>query len=163
MQVILRLFKEVIFAAVSLAIIFGIGWWLFKEQLGFTTSDVPNSVTYAKIELGQYDIIGDLEDAKDPTKTYQATTSSLKNLDELRKVHTGTPNPFSSRLDVDSGTDLPSEKVGIKNEANPTEDDLINSAMKISGDGAPESQGGGASSPVDASKATTSGDVVNKL
>ena len=55
---------------------------------------------------------------------YQNTTGNLKNLEELRKVHTGTGNPFSGAFDEDVETDIPTEKVDIANKANPNDYEL---------------------------------------
>ena len=117
MEILGRVLKEIVIAIVLIGIVFGIGFWLFREQIDFLSSSVPNAVTYKSVDLAQYDIKGDLEDQKDPTKVYQATTGSLKNLETLRKVHTGSPNPFSGKLDEDAETDIPSERVDIENAA----------------------------------------------
>ena len=55
----------------------------------------------------------------------QNTTGSLKNLEELRKVHTGTGNPFSGAFDEDTETDIPTEKVDIGNKANPDNNVIV--------------------------------------
>ncbi len=117
MQIVGRIFKEIIIATVLLGLLFLVGYLLFKNQFSFLSSDVPNAIKYTKLDLSQYDIKGDLEDQKDPTKVFQATASSLKTLETLRKVHTGTPNPFSDKLDKDKETDIPTEKVSIQNVA----------------------------------------------
>lgn len=119
MQIVGRIFKEILIAIVLLGILFLVGFFLFRNQFTFLSSDIPNPVTYKGIENGEYDIEGDVEDLKDPKKTYQNTPSNLKDLEESRRVHTGTPNPFSGALDEDSETDIPSERVDIQNQANP--------------------------------------------
>ena len=124
MQIVGRIFKEILIAVILLGLLFLVGFILFRNQFTFLSSDIPNPVTYKGIEAGEYDIKGDLEDQKDPTKTYQNTPSTLKYLEESRRVHTGTPNPFSGALDEDSDTDLPSEKVDIQNQANPSQNEM---------------------------------------
>ena len=119
MQIVGRIFKEILIAIILLGLLFLIGFLLFKDQIAFISSDVPNSIKYEGINYSNYDIKGDIEDQKDPTKVYQNTTGSLKNLEELRKVHTGTGNPFSGAFDEDVDTDIPTEKVDIENKANP--------------------------------------------
>ena len=129
MEILGRVLKEIVIAIVLIGIVFGIGFWLFREQIDFLSASVPNAVTYKSVDLAQYDIKGDLENQKDPTKVYQATTGSLKNLETLRKVHTGSPNPFSGKLDEDAETDIPSERVDIQNAA-----DTPVTAQSVSGE-----------------------------
>ena len=128
MDIIKRIGKEFIIAIILICVVFLLGFVLFRNTFSFLSASVPNAVTYEKIDYAQYDIRGDVEDQKDPTKTYQNTTWNLKEQEELRKVHTGTPNPFSGALDKDPETDLPSEKADITNAANPTDEDIVNSA-----------------------------------
>ena len=121
MQIVGRIFKEILIAVILLGLLFLVGFLLFRNQFTFLNSDVPNSISYTGINRADYGIQGDLEDQKDPTKVYQNTTSNLKNLEELRKVHTGTGNPFSGAFDEDVETDIPTEKVDIINKANPSD------------------------------------------
>jgi hypothetical protein len=121
MQIVGRIFKEILIAVILLGLLFLVGFLLFRNQFTFLNSDVPNSISYTGINRADYGIQGDLEDQKDPTKVYQNTTSNLKNLEELRKVHTGTGNPFSGAFDEDIETDIPTEKVDIINKANPSD------------------------------------------
>jgi hypothetical protein len=121
MQIVGRIFKEILIAVILLGLLFLVGFLLFRNQFTFLNSDVPNSISYTGINRADYGIQGDLEDQKDPTKVYQNTTSNLKNLEELRKVHTGTGNPFSGAFDEDVETDIPTEKVDIINRANPSD------------------------------------------
>ncbi len=132
MQVLGRIFKEVLIAVIIFGLLALLGFFLFRNQYSFLSGAVPNAVTYRGIEYGEYDVdsANDLEEQKDPTKTYQNTTWNLKDLEESRRVHTGTPNPFSSFLDEDSDTDIPSERVSIQNAANTTPEVPTN----ISGD-----------------------------
>ena len=121
MQIVGRIFKEILIAVILLGLLFLVGFLLFRNQFTFLNSDVPNSISYTGINRADYGIQGDLEDQKDPTRVYQNTTSNLKNLEELRKVHTGTGNPFSGAFDEDVETDIPTEKVDIINRANPSD------------------------------------------
>jgi len=121
MQIVGRIFKEILIAVILLGLLFLVGFLLFRNQFTFLNSDVPNSISYTGINRADYGIQGDLEDQKDPTRVYQNTTSNLKNLEELRKVHTGTGNPFSGAFDEDIETDIPTEKVDIINKANPSD------------------------------------------
>ena len=121
MQIVGRIFKEILIAVILLGLLFLVGFLLFRNQFTFLASDVPNSISYTGINRADYGIQGDLEDQKDPTKIYQNTTGNLKNLEELRKVHTGTGNPFSGAFDTDVETDIPTEKVDIINAANPSD------------------------------------------
>ena len=124
MQIVGRIFKEILIAIILLGLLFLVGFLLFRNQIAFISNDIPNSVKYEGVNYSNYDIKGDIEDQKDPTKVYQNTTGSLKNLEELRKVHTGTGNPFSGAFDEDVDTDIPTEKVDIGNKANPSNDTL---------------------------------------
>ena len=125
MQMFGRILKEILILVILLGLVFLVGFLLFRNQFTFLSSDIPNAVTYKGIDNAEYDIEGDVEDLKDPKKTYQNTPSNLKDLEETRRVHTGTPNPFSGALDEDSETDIPSERVDIQNEANPTQNNLV--------------------------------------
>ena len=142
MQILGRIFKELLIAIILLGLLFLVGFFLFRNQFSFLSGDVPNAVTYKGIEYGEYDVDSSdgLEDQKDPTKTYQNTTWNLKDLEESRRVHTGTPNPFSSFLDEDSDTDIPSERVSIQNAANALSQD--NSENPSSGDASMPVSGG---------------------
>ncbi len=131
MDIVKRLGKELIIAAILIVLILLAGFFLFRNTFSFLSASVPNAVVYEPVDYAQYDIKGDVEDQKDPTKTYQNTTWNLKEQEELRKVHTGTPNPFSGALDKDPETDIPSEKVDIINDANPTEEEINNIASGI--------------------------------
>ena len=123
MQVFLRILKEIGIAIVILGLLLLIGFFLFRNHMPFLNSDIPNPVEYNGINKSDFDIEGDLEEQKDPTKRYEATTGSLRTLEEERKVHTGAPNPFVSS---NSESDIPSERVSIENSANPTEQELAN-------------------------------------
>ena len=48
--------KEIVIAIVLIGVIFGIGFWLFREQIDFLSGSVPNAVTYKSVDLAQYDI-----------------------------------------------------------------------------------------------------------
>ncbi len=122
MKLILRVLKEVAITIAVVIILLAVGYFLFKNQYTFLLGDVPNAIKYAGIEPGDYDIQGDLEDQTDPKKVFQNNQLTLKYLEESRRVHTGTPNPFSSSLDDDHETDLPKEKVDIQNRANTGQD-----------------------------------------
>jgi len=133
MDVIKRLGKELIIAVILIFLILLGGYFLFRNTFSFLSAGVPNAVSYTPIDYAQYNIKGDVEDQKDPTKTYQNTTWNLQEQEYLRKVHTGSPNPFSGALDKDPETDIPSEKVDIINDANPTEEEINNMANELSG------------------------------
>ncbi len=128
MQILGRIAKEIVIALILVGLLILAGFFLFKNQYAFITSDVPNGVTYAGIDKSEYNIQGDLEDQTDPKKTYQNETYDLRYLEESRRVHTGNPNPFSGTLDDDNDTDLLTERVDIKNEANPSDDEMYFSA-----------------------------------
>ena len=142
MQIVGRVFKEIIIAILLLGVVFLAGFLLFRNQISFLSSDVPHPVSYKGIEYGEYDIDDNdtLEDQKDPTKVYQATTGSLKDMEYLRKVHTGTPNPFSEIFDYDKETDIPSETVDIENATNSATDVAVTTedgaSIPVSSDGA---------------------------
>ncbi len=124
MQVILRIFKELFIAVLMIALILGIGYLLFKSQIPFLSSDVPNPVKYASINKSEYSIVGDLENETDPTKSYETTNSNLRELETERRVHTGAPNPFVMYDGTTEG-DLPTEKVTIQNQATPTTEKIL--------------------------------------
>jgi len=123
MQVFLRILKEIGIAIVILGLLLLVGFFLFRSHMPFLSSDIPNPVDYKGVNYTDYDIEGDLENQKDPTKRYEATTGSLRTLETERKVHTGAPNPFVSS---NAESDIPSERVSIENSANPTEQELAN-------------------------------------
>ena len=78
MQIILRILKEVGIAIVLLGLLLLIGYFLFKNQVPFLNSDIPNAVEYKGIDYAEYNIEGDLENQKDPTKRYETTTNNLR-------------------------------------------------------------------------------------
>ncbi len=117
MRYFLRILKEIGIAIILLGIRFAFGMFLFRHQIPFLSSDIPNSVEYERINMADYDIKGDIEDETDPTKTYTASNNSLRSMEREYLIMTGSANPFTS-----NGTgerDLPSEIVSIKNEADP--------------------------------------------
>ena len=124
MQIILRIIKELFIAFIMVALILGIGYMLFKSQIPFLSSDIPNPVKYASINQSEYNIVGDLENETDPTKSYETTNSNLRELETERRVHTGAPNPFVMYDGTTEG-DLPTEKVTIENAANPTAEQIL--------------------------------------
>ena len=134
MQIFLRILKEIGIAIVILAVLLFVGFMLFKNQIPFLNSDVPHSVEYKGIDLAQFDIEGDLENQKDPTKTYEATNGSLRSLEQDRRIHTGAPNPFVSSK---AEPDIPTERVSIENSANPTDAELASMAQEVSENGEP--------------------------
>ena len=115
MRYVLRILKELGIAIVLMGIMFAVGMFLFRNQLPFISSDIPNAVKYEPINMADYDIKGDLEDETDPTKTYTASNNSLRSMEKEYLIMTGSANPFSSN--GDSEQDLPSETVTIENEA----------------------------------------------
>ncbi len=125
MHIILRIFKEIGIAIAILILLLVAGFFLFKSSVPFLNSDIPHSVEYKGIDMAQFDIEGDLENQKDPTKTYEATNGSLRTLEQDRRIHTGAPNPFVS---TSAEPDIPTERVSISNSANPTEEELAKMA-----------------------------------
>ena len=121
MQIILRILKETGIAILLLGVLVLVGFFLFRKQVPFLSSDIPNAVKYAGITASDYDIKGDLEDETDPTKTYTASNSSLRNIEREYRILTGSANPFSASTSIDTTNayDLPTEIVSIENEANP--------------------------------------------
>jgi len=77
MQIVGRIFKEILIAVILLGLLFLVGFLLFRNQFTFLNSDVPNSISYTGINRADYGIQGDLEDQKDPTRVFQITCCIL--------------------------------------------------------------------------------------
>jgi len=142
MQIILRILKETGIAILLLGVLVLVGFFLFRKQVPFLSSDIPNAVTYAGITASDYDIKGDLEDETDPTKTYTASNTSLRNVEKEYRILTGSANPFSSSSTTSDNTfDLPTEIVTIENEANPDYSNIDISSEGGENVSAPASEG----------------------
>ncbi len=115
MQIVLRILKEIGIAILLLGILFALGMFLFRSQIPFLSVNIPDAVSYPGIAMSDYDIKGDLEDETDPTRTYTASNSSLREMEKEYLVLTGAANPFSSR--GDGSKDIPTETVTISNAA----------------------------------------------
>ena len=124
MQIFLRILKEVGIAIVLLGLLVLVGFILFRKQIPFLESDIPNAVVYAGIDASEYDIKGDLEDETDPTKTYTASNNSLRTLESEYRIMTGSANPFAATSKSAENRDIPTEMVSIANEANPVYDNI---------------------------------------
>ncbi len=119
-HIILRIFKEIGIAIVILALLLFVGFMLFRSQMPFLNSDIPNAIEYKSLDMAQFSIEGNYENETDPTKIYEASNGSLRTLEQDRRIHTGAPNPFVSSK---AEPDIPTEKVSIANSANNKEGD----------------------------------------
>lgn len=126
MQIFLRILKEIGIAIVILIVLTFAGFMLFRSQLPFLDSAIPEPVKYAGINAQDYAVVGNLEDSTDPTKTYEATNTNLRGLESDRKILTGASNPFVIAPSVKTDSDVPTEKVTIKNSANPKDEVISN-------------------------------------
>jgi hypothetical protein len=141
MQIFLRILKEIGIAILLLGILFAVGMLLFKNQIPFLSSDIPNPVSYDGINMADYDIKGDLEDETDPTRTYTASNNSLRNMEREYLIMTGSANPFTSQGKAEQ--DIPSEYVTIENKANSNYTETTTETNETENVTAPASSEGG--------------------
>ena len=129
MQILLRIFKEVGIAIILLGLLLLVGYFLFRNQVPFLDSSIPNPVEYKGIDYSEFNIDEsnsleqELQKEADVAIQHFTTTPDLRNLETERKVQTGAPNPFVI-TNSEPGSDLPTEKVSIDNAAIPTEAEL---------------------------------------
>ena len=113
---VLFVLKEVAVCLGLVVVSLGINTYLFKDYL---TEDyileAAKTETYSSVQRDKYIVINaDIQDAQNPTQRYETVDGELDAYaSELRFIQ-GTVNPFTS---VDAGSDLPSDMVGVAQEA----------------------------------------------
>lgn len=101
--------KETLVCIVLAVFAVGLNFLLFGKMF-MEEVNVASAGTYSQIEKTNYVVVnGNIQDAQNPTETYEASPTELETYQSEYRYEVGTINPFISE---DSVNDLPSELVG---------------------------------------------------
>ncbi len=100
--------QEVLICTVIVALAVGVNAFLFVKQYP-SGVEVPEAAKYSAIKKDNYKVIGDIQNAQNPTEIYDASISQLETYQTEWRYQPGTTNPFEASQPVN---DLPSDYIG---------------------------------------------------
>ena len=99
--------REIGISLLIIALVVTGGFFLFKESYP-SGLEVPEAKQYVKLKREDYKVVGDIQNAQNPTEIFATTSPELDLYQTEIRYVTGSVNPFVSE---GSQTDLPTEVV----------------------------------------------------